>query len=110
VGIYGVVSYVVSQRTQEIGVRMALGALRSQVRAMVLRDALHTVAPGVAVGLVSAFALTRTMSSILYSVSALDPWSFALAPLILLLVAVGASLLPAERASRVNPLAALRQE
>jgi predicted permease len=110
VGIYGVVAYVVSQRTQEIGVRMALGALRSQVRAMVLKDALKTVVPGVAVGLVSAFALTRTMSSLLYSVSALDPWSFVLAPLLLLLVSAGASLLPAERASKVNPLAALRQE
>jgi putative ABC transport system permease protein len=110
VGIYGVVSYVVTQRTQEIGVRMALGALRSQVRTMVLRDAFKTVVPGVVVGLLAAFALTRTMSSLLFSVSALDPWSFVLAPLLLLVVAAGASLLPAERASRVNPLTALRQE
>ena len=110
VGIYGVVTYVVSQRTQEIGVRMALGALRSQVRSMILRDAIKTVAPGVAVGLLSAFALTRTMSSLLYGVSPLDPWSFVLAPVLLLVVAVASSLLPAERASKVNPLKALRQD
>jgi putative ABC transport system permease protein len=110
VGIYGVVSYVVSQRTQEIGVRMAIGALRSQVRSMILRDALKTVIPGVAIGLLSAFALTRTMSSLLFSVSPLDPWSFVLAPVLLLVVALASSLLPAERAAKVNPLTALREE
>jgi predicted permease len=110
VGTYGVVSYVVSQRTQEIGVRMALGALRSQVRAMILRDGLETALPGLLIGLLAAFALTRTMSSLLYSVSALDPWIFVLAPLLLLGVAVASSLLPAERAAKVNPLTALRRE
>ncbi len=110
VGTYGVVSYVVSQRTQEIGLRMALGALRSQVRTMILRDGLKTALPGLAIGLLAAFALTRTMSSLLYSVSPLDLWSFVLAPLLLLLVAVASSLLPAERAAKVNPLTALRRE
>jgi len=108
VGTYGVVSYVVSQRTQEIGVRMALGALRGQVRSMILRDGLLTALPGLLIGLLAAFALTRTMSSLLYSVSALDPWSFVLAPLLLLAVAVASSLLPAERAAKVNPIVALR--
>ena len=110
VGTYGVVSYVVSQRTQEIGVRMALGALRSHVRSMILRDGLLTAVPGLAIGLLAAFALTRTMSSLLYSVSPLDPLSFVLAPLLLLAVALASSLLPAERAAKVNPLTALRRE
>jgi ABC-type antimicrobial peptide transport system permease subunit len=109
VGTYGVVSYVVSQRTQEIGVRMALGALRSQVRTMILRDGLETALPGLLLGLLAAFALTRTMSSLLFSVSPLDLWSFVLAPLLLLAVAVASSLLPAERAAKVNPLTALRR-
>ena len=110
VGTCGVVSYVVSQRTQEIGVRMALGALRSQVRSMILRDGLQTALPGLLIGLLAAFALTRTMSSLLYSVSPLDPLSFILAPLLLLAVAVASSLLPAERAAKVNPLTALSRE
>ena len=77
---------------------------------MILRDGLKTVLPGLALGLVAAFAMTRAMGSLLYGVSPLDPWSFALAPLLLLLVAVVSSLLPAERASRVNPIVALRRE
>jgi predicted permease len=110
VGTYGVVSYVVSQRTQENGVRMALGALRGQVRSMILRDGLLTAVPGLLIGLLAAFALTRTMSSLLYSVSPLDPLSFVLAPLLLLAVAVASSLLPADRAAKVNPIFALRRE
>jgi ABC-type antimicrobial peptide transport system permease subunit len=89
---------------------MALGALRSQVRSMILRDGLLTAVPGLLIGLLGAFALTRTMSSLLYSVSPLDPLSFVLAPLFLLAVAVVSSLLPAERAAKVSPLTALRQE
>jgi putative ABC transport system permease protein len=89
---------------------MALGALRGQVRSMILRDGLLTALPGLLIGLLAAFALTRTMSSLLYSVSSLDPWSFVLAPLLLLAVAVASSLLPAERAAKVNPLTALRRE
>jgi predicted permease len=110
VGTYGVVSYVVSQRTQEIGVRMALGALRRQVRSMILKDGLLTAVPGLLLGLFAAFALTRTMASLLYSVSPLDPLTFVLAPLLLLAVAVASSLLPADRAAKVNPLTALRRE
>lgn len=110
VGTYGVISYVVTQRTQEIGLRMALGALRGQVRSMVLRDGLLTILPGLAIGLIAAFGVTRFMSSLLFSVSPLDPQSFLLAPALLLAIAVVSSLLPAERASRVNPLEALREE
>jgi predicted permease len=109
VGTYGVVSFVVSQRTQEIGVRMALGALRSQVRRMVLEDGLRTALPGVALGVLGAFAVTRFMASLLFAVSPVDPLSFLAAPVLLLLVALGSSLLPAERASRVNPIEALRR-
>jgi predicted permease len=110
VGTYGVVSYVVSQRTQEIGVRMALGALPSQVRERILREGLETALAGLLIGLLAAVALTRTMSSLLYSVSPLDPWSFILAPLLLLGVAVVSSLLPAQRAAKVNPIVALRRD
>ncbi|HEY7698715.1 MAG TPA: FtsX-like permease family protein, partial [Vicinamibacteria bacterium] len=110
VGTYGVVSYVVSQRTQEIGVRMALGALPSQMRERILRDGLETALAGLLIGLLGAFALTRTLSSLLYSVSPLDPWSFILAPLLLLGVAVASSLLPAERAAKVSPIVALRRD
>jgi ABC-type antimicrobial peptide transport system permease subunit len=77
---------------------------------MILRDGLETAVPGLLIGLLAAFGLTRTMSSLLYSVSALDPLIFVLAPLLLLAVAVGSSLLPAERASKVNPLTALRRD
>jgi predicted permease len=110
VGTYGVVSFVVSQRTQEIGVRMALGAVRGQVRGMVLRDGLRTALPGIAIGVAAAFATTRLMTSLLFGVSPLDPLSFVLAPVFLLLIALGSTLLPAERASRVNPIEALRSE
>jgi putative ABC transport system permease protein len=76
---------------------------------MILRDGLTTAIPGLLIGLLGALALTRTMSSLLYSVSALDPWSFVLAPILLLAVAVVSSLLPAERVAKVNPLTALRR-
>jgi predicted permease len=110
VGTYGVVSFVVSQRTKEIGVRMSLGAVRGQVRRMVLGDGLRTALPGLVVGMLAAFGLTRFMASLLFSVSPLDPVSFAVAPILLLAVATISSLLPAERASRVNPIEALRQD
>jgi ABC-type antimicrobial peptide transport system permease subunit len=110
VGTYGVVSFVVSQRTKEIGVRMSLGSVRGQVRWMVLGDGLRTALPGLVVGMLAAFGLTRFMASLLFSVSPLDPVSFAVAPILLLAVATISSLLPAERASRVNPIEALRQD
>jgi predicted permease len=111
VGLYGVISYVVSQRTREIGVRMALGAHRSQVSQMVLRQGIGVAAAGVTLGLLGAFGLTRVMGSILYeSVSATDPATFVLAPVLLLAVSALAMWVPARRAAQVDPMRSLRDE
>ncbi len=110
VGIYGVVSYVVSQRTREIGVRMALGAPRASVSRMVVSDAMIIAAAGVGVGLVGAFALTRLMGTLLFGVSATDPLTFAGVAMALFAVTAFASYLPARRAATVNPIVALRHE
>jgi putative ABC transport system permease protein len=110
VGIYGVVAYLVSQRTQEIGIRLAMGAERSQVLGMVLRHGLSLATAGIVIGLAGAFALTRLMASQLYQVRASDPFTFAAVAALLMLVALGASVLPARRATRVSPTVALRAE
>jgi len=110
VGIYGVISYVVSQRTREIGVRMAMGAETVDVSRMVLRQALTLAVGGVGVGLVGALGLTRLMSSLLYGVSPMDPLTFGTVALGLSLVAMVASYVPARRAARVDPVVALRFE
>ncbi len=110
VGIYGVISYVVSQRTREIGVRMALGADRRDVSRMVLRQGMILAGIGVVVGLVAAVGLTRLMSSLLYGVEATDPVTFGVVAALLTAVALIASYLPALRASRTDPLEALRFE
>ncbi len=110
VGIYGVISYIVSQRTREIGVRMALGADRRDVRRMVLRQGMILAGIGVVVGLVAAVGLTRVMSSWLYGVEATDPVTFGAVAALLTAVALVASYLPALRASRTDPLEALRFE
>ncbi len=110
VGLYGILSYAVAQRTQEIGVRMALGANASDVRRMVISGGLRPVVAGLVVGTVGASWLTRLLSSQLYGVSANDPMTLSAAILFLLLVAVMASALPARRATRVDPVVALRTE
>ena len=110
VGLYGVISYVVSQRIREIGVRMALGAEASRVRRMVVGQGLGVATAGIAAGLAAAALLTGLMESLLFGVSPADPLAFAVAPLVLLLVAAGASWVPAWRASRVDPSEALRSE
>jgi predicted permease len=110
VGVYGVVSYIVSQRRREIGVRIALGADAATVSAMVLRLAVALAVLGVALGLGAAYALTRLMTGLLYGVSAVDPVTFATVALCLSAAVVLASYLPARRASRVDPLEALRLE
>ena len=110
VGVYGVLSFSVSQRTQEMGVRIALGAKGSDVRGLVVRQGLTLAATGVVLGLVGAFGVTRVIQSLLYNVTATDPISFGGVALFLALVATLASYLPARRATNVDPIVALRNE
>jgi putative ABC transport system permease protein len=110
VGIYGLLSYLVSQRRQEIGIRLAVGAGRGQVLRMILRQGLTLAIAGVAAGVAAAFALTRWMESLLYEVRPTDPVTFATVPLVLVGVAILASLLPGWRATRVSPVQVLRAE
>ena len=110
IGIYGVMSFVVTQRTKEIGIRIALGAQTRDVLAMVLRNGLVLAVIGVCIGLASAFVLTRLMSSLLFGVTTTDAATFALVPLGMIAVVLCACFLPARRASRVDPLVALRYE
>ena len=110
IGIYGVISYIVNQRTREIGVRMALGADRGDVSRMVVRQGLRMTVAGVALGIPAAVFATRLMSSLLYGVESVDPWTFACVPLFLLTIATLASYLPARRAASVSPVESLRYQ
>jgi predicted permease len=110
VGIYGVVAYFVSQGTRELGIRMALGASPAGIRALVVRQALVIVSSGVAIGLAGALIVARLMESLLFGIGATDPLTFASIPALLALVALVASYVPARRASRVDPMLALRHE
>jgi predicted permease len=110
VGIYGVLSYLVARRTHEIGIRLAVGADRSQVLALVLKQGLTLAGAGIAVGMIAAFVLTRLMQSLLYQVGPSDPITFSVVTVALIVVSLLASALPAYRATRVSPLIALRTE
>ena len=109
-GLYGVISYLVAQRTREIGVRLALGAQTQDVVTLVMRQGARLTLAGIALGLLGALLFTRVLASLIYGVSARDPLTFAAIAALLAVVALLATWIPAERAARVDPLAAIRQE
>jgi putative ABC transport system permease protein len=110
IGVYGVISYATSQRAREFGIRIALGATRGRVVSYVLRRSVVLTTLGSLAGILGALLLTRSLSSLLFEVSPLDVLSFAAAVVLLALVSIGASLLPAWRASRVDPIIAMQNE
>ena len=110
VGVYSVLSHLVAQGTHDIGVRMAIGAQRPHILLMVMRQGLSLMGAGIVIGLIGAASLTRLLASLLFGVSATDVLTFATVPLILIATAVAASYLPARRATRVDPVVALRDE
>jgi ABC-type antimicrobial peptide transport system permease subunit len=110
VGVYGVKAYSVARRTREIGIRMALGAEGKTVQWMILREGFAMVAAGLAIGLLLAFATGKIVSSILFDVSSTDPFAFTIAPAVLMTAALLATWLPARRATKISPMAALRTE
>jgi len=110
VGIYGVISYWVTQRTREMGIRVALGARRNDILAVVLGDGLRLTIMGIAAGLLGAFAATRALQTMLFNVHATDPATFAALATLLLLVGLLACYIPARRATQVDPMVALRYE
>jgi ABC-type antimicrobial peptide transport system permease subunit len=110
VGIYGVIAYAVSQRTREIGIRVALGAQGSELRRMFVREGLLLAGIGSALGMIAAAGVTRLMSSLLFGITPLDPLTYATVPAFLLMAAGLASYVPARRATVVNPVEALRSE
>jgi putative ABC transport system permease protein len=110
VGVYGIVSYAVTQRTQEIGIRMALGAQARDILQLIIRHGLVLVLAGVALGVAGAFAATRFLATLLFGITPTDTLTFVVVSAIFFLIAMFASLIPARRATKVDPLIALRYE
>jgi ABC-type antimicrobial peptide transport system permease subunit len=110
VGIYGVVSYAANQRTQEIGVRMALGAQSRDILGLVVGQGLMLVAMGLALGLLAAFGVSSLLGTMLFGISSRDPITYISVPILLGVMAIAASYIPARRATKVDPLIALRSE
>src|SRR4029077_18746142 len=110
VGVYGVISYVTAQRTREFGVRIAIGATRGRVVSEVLRGGVRLTVIGSVIGLVGAFIVTRSLSALLFEISPLDPFSYSAAVALLALISICACLVPAWRASRVDPIIAMQSE
>jgi ABC-type antimicrobial peptide transport system permease subunit len=110
VGIYGIVAFSVARRTQEIGIRMALGAQRGDVLRLVLGEGTRMAAMGVVIGIVASLAITRLISNLLFGISATDPLTFVGVAILLSVVSLAATYIPAQRTMRVNPVTALRNE
>ena len=110
IGIYGVISYAVSQRTRELGIRVALGAKERNIVGMVVSDGLRLAVIGIVIGGVAATFAARSLRTLVFGVATTDGWTYAAVAVVLAIVATGASYLPARRASRVDPLTALRSE
>jgi putative ABC transport system permease protein len=110
IGIYGVISYMVAQSTHDIGLRVALGAQPGNITSMVVRQGMELAFTGIVLGLAGAFALTRLMATLLFGVGATDAATFAVVPPVLMGIAFAASYIPARRATRIDPIVALRDE
>ncbi len=110
IGLYGVLAYLVTQSTRDIGVRVALGARPGDIIGMVVRHGMELVAIGVVAGLIGALALTRVMASMLFGISTMDAVTFLAVPVVLVVVACAATVIPAWRATHVDPIVALRDE
>jgi ABC-type antimicrobial peptide transport system permease subunit len=108
IGLYGVISFLVTQRTPEIGVRIALGATRRDILRLVIGTSLRLISLGTLIGLIAALTVSRVLSSLLFSIGPHDPVTFVLVTLVLVFVAIAATLIPASSAARVDPIVALR--
>ncbi len=109
-GIYGVLAYLVAQRTREIGIRLALGARPASILSEILRQAALLAASGIVIGILAALALARALGSLLYGVSPRDPWTIGGTAVVMLAISLAASAVPARRAMQVDPVVALREE